>query len=417
MRLENIRYKHFEEPDRMEVQRHAIEAATQDPGRIIGEYRQDPRSFDGRYVAADLFKEMFAEYRESAESRNRYNNAVHNSAAVLASALYGENLSAPREEGRGTVYLLSGSPGAGKTSMVLKQNVLPADALMVYEGQLSNFDTSREKIERAIAAGARPHIIVVHARSEEARDNTLRRYYEEGRGSSIATIAQIQGGLPDSIQQLATQFGNALMLDIIDVRDRANPVHLRGFDNIDVLRSEGTNEHIKQRLQARIDELRDGNRISDGAYRQAAGQAPGQRVNVDRERDPRNPGNERERVSAQGSRESAVLSADGASSVRGVQRQQSALRITDSKLAQGKVAGQVIEITDTHVLVQTGRNDAVRFARSELSGAVRNGQRIELEFKAADQQHAHQQSKQSVDQSRQREIQQVRSHKQGFDGP
>jgi hypothetical protein len=68
-------------------------------------------------------------------------------------------------------------------------------------------------------------------------------------------------------------------------------------------------------------------------------------------------------------------------------------------------------------LVQTGRNDAVRFARSELSGAVRNGQRIELEFKAADQQHAHQQSKQSVDQSRQREIQQVRSHKQGFDGP
>lgn len=103
--------------------------------------------------------------------------------------------------------------------------------------------------------------------------------------------------------------------------------------------------------------------------------------------------------------------------MRGVQRQQSALRITDSKLAQGKVAGQVIEITDTHVLVQTGRNDAVRFARSELSGAVRNGQRIELEFKAADQQHAHQQSKQSVDQSRQREIQQVRSHKQGFDGP
>jgi hypothetical protein len=417
MRLENIRYKHFEEPDRLEVQQRAIAAAIADPGKIISEYRQDPRSFDGRYVAADLFKEMFAEFRESPESRNRYNNAVHNSAAVLASALYTENLAAPREAGRDAVYLLSGSPGAGKTSMVLKQNVLPADALMVYEGQLSNFDTSLDKIQKAITAGLRPHIIVVHARSEEALDNTLRRYYEEGRGSSIATIAQIQGGLPDSLQQLATQFGNALMLDIIDVRDRANPVQLRGFDNIDVLRSEGTNEHIQQRLQARIDELRDGNRISDGAYRQAAGQAPGQRVAVDRERDPRHQGNERERDRPQGSRQAAVLSAEGASPAPGAQRQQSALRITDSKLAQGKVTGQVIEITDTHVLVQTGRNDAVRFARSELSGAVRNGQRVELEFQAAERQQSTQQSKQSAEQSRQREIQQQRAHKQGFDGP
>ncbi|WP_254226047.1 zeta toxin family protein [Burkholderia multivorans] len=207
MKLEDIRYVNFEEPDRRRVQDNAIEAVKKDPGKFFDAYKADARSFEGRYVAADLFKETFPDFSASREARNRYNNPVHNSAAVLSSALFTENLAGPRVSGRDTVYFLTGSPGAGKTSMVLKSGELPRDAVMVFEGQMSNFETSRAKIQQVLDAGYRAHIIVVHARVENALDNTLQRFYEEGRGSSIATIANIVGRLPESLEQLNSVFG------------------------------------------------------------------------------------------------------------------------------------------------------------------------------------------------------------------
>ena len=257
MKLEDIRYVNFEEPDRRRVQDNAIEAVKKDPGKFFDAYKADARSFEGRYVAADLFKETFPDFSASREARNRYNNPVHNSAAVLSSALFTENLAGPRVSGRDTVYFLTGSPGAGKTSMVLKSGELPRDAVMVFEGQMSNFETSRAKIQQVLDAGYRAHIIVVHARVENALDNTLQRFYEEGRGSSIATIANIVGRLPESLEQLNSVFGPNLLLDVVDVRDRANPVQLQGFENIEVLKSEGNYEHIQRRLQQRVEDQRE----------------------------------------------------------------------------------------------------------------------------------------------------------------
>ncbi|UVA77153.1 zeta toxin family protein [Pandoraea commovens] len=382
MELEKIRYVPLDEPDRARVQESAIESAQSAPERFIQAYVEDVRSFGGRYVSADLFKETFSDYSESPAARNRYNIPVHNTAAVLSSALFSQNLERAREEGRDTVYFLTGSPGAGKTSMVLKENELPRNAHELFEGQMSSFDTSVAKIRQVLEAGFRANIIVVHARSEDALENTLRRFYEEGRGSPIATIAKIQGGLPQSLDQLGAHFGNDLALDIIDVRDRANPVHLRGFENVSVLRSEGTNEQIQERLLAAIEHYRSTGRINDEAYRQAAGLVPRDYRAMDQQRHARYQGDERERAVAPGGREAAVL--NGAhNKEHGDGRQPlHPVRITDSSKAGSQIVGKVIEVTDEHVLVQTGKSDAVRFDRSELSREVTAGQRISLEFKA-----------------------------------
>jgi hypothetical protein len=381
MELENIRYVNFDEPDRRRVQEQAIESARSAPEKHIGTYREDVRSFDGRYVAADLFKETFAAYSESRESRNRYNQPVHNSAAVLSSALFNENLRAKREPGRDTVYILTGSPGAGKTSLVLKQGQLPRDAAMVFEGQMANFDTSRDKIQRVLDAGYRAHIIVVHPRVEDALDKTLERFYEEGRGSSTATIARIVGGLPDSLERLNSFFGNSLLLDIIDVRDRSNPVNLRGFENVNVLKSEGNYEHIQQRLQSRLEQQRDAGRIDEDAYRQAAGLSPRDRLAMDRERHEGHQGDARERGIPAGSGGQAVLKhPDGAQNFA---PGEFAGRVTQaSELDRNTVVrGQVIKVTDEHVLVQTGRSTAVQFARSDISGNVHTGQKVQMDYR------------------------------------
>lgn len=385
MELEKIRYVAFEEPDRRLVQDRAIEAATLYPESQIRAYVEDLRSFGGRYVAADLFKETFSDYSASREARNRYNIPVHNSAAVLSSALFAQNLAAPREPGRDTVYFLTGSPGAGKTSMVLKENALPPNAHMVFEGQMSSFETSQQKISQVLAAGYKANIVVVHARAENALDNTLRRFYEEGRGSPIATIAKIQGGLPQSLDQLGATFGGDLVLDIIDVRDRANPTHFSGFHNVSVLRSEGTSEQIQQRLQVAIEQYRQTGRISDDAYRQAAGLVPNDHRTVDQQRHARDQGDARERGSTSGGRQAAVLKNDHTKEHGAARPLQAAFRLTESTDAGPVVAGRVIEVTDQHVLIQTGKRDVVRFEPSALSGSVKVGQRLQLEFREIEQ--------------------------------
>ncbi|MBU9236340.1 zeta toxin family protein [Burkholderia multivorans] len=264
--------------------------------------------------------------------------------------------------------------------MVLKSGELPRDAVMVFEGQMSNFETSRAKIQQVLDAGYRAHIIVVHARVENALDNTLQRFYEEGRGSSIATIANIVGRLPESLEQLNSVFGPNLLLDVVDVRDRANPVQLQGFENIEVLKSEGNYEHIQRRLQQRVEDQREFGRIDEDAYRQALGLAPRDRVGLDRAGHDWDQGNARERASAERSGGQTLLTAPPSRSH--ITHVPPGLRITESTSLKPDVVvqGKVIDVSDKQVLVQTSRTDAVRFSKDELSGNVYQGQNVQLNF-------------------------------------
>lgn len=274
IRLEAIRANVYEQPDRNHVQAEVIAAVKQDPQWFIDTYKRHPESFEGRYVAADLFKETFQEYAASKESRNRYNGPVHNSAAVLSSELFKQNLKDRSEPARDVVVFLTGTPGAGKTSQVLANGQLDANVRMVFEGQMANPVTSIEKIQLALDAGLKPVIHVVHALPENALSNTFKRYEEVGRGASIGVMSSIQGQLPDSLREIQKQYGDAVLLIVTDVRDRNNPKQELGWSNIDLLRSEGNHEQIKQRLSTALEQGRESGAIRAGAYRQAAGLPP-----------------------------------------------------------------------------------------------------------------------------------------------
>ena len=65
MALEPIHRQQFADPDRARVQDEAIASAMGRTEKHIKRYCDDLRSFGGRYVAADLFKETFDQYAES----------------------------------------------------------------------------------------------------------------------------------------------------------------------------------------------------------------------------------------------------------------------------------------------------------------------------------------------------------------
>jgi fido (protein-threonine AMPylation protein) len=273
--LEPIRVNQYPEPDRATVQAAVMTAVQSDPQWFIDAYRRDERSMEGRYVAADLFKETFEEFSASNESRNRYNGPVHNSAAVLSAELFRQNLADKSEPQRDTVILLTGVPGAGKTtSVMVRDQGLPEHVRAVFEGQMSNPATAIDKVQRILDAGFRPVVQVVHALPETALANTLKRFEEEGRGASIQVMSSIQGDLPDSLAQVKKQFGDAVELVVIDVRDHTRPAKYQGWEQLDLLRSEGNHEQIKQRLSTALERHRAQGSIPENAYRQAAGLPP-----------------------------------------------------------------------------------------------------------------------------------------------
>jgi len=267
-----IKRQEFSSVDRQAVQDMVIEAVERDPEKFLRGYVADTRSFGGRYISADLMKEQFDQYAISREGRNRYNQPVHNAAAVLAAEQFRRMMEAPPEPGRNTVMFLTGCPGAGKTTAVMEAGGLPGFCHAIYEGQLSRPETGMEKIQLALDAGHQPVIVAVHPLPEIALSNTLSRFEGYGRGSSIHAMADIQGNLPNGLVEIHRRFGNAVELHIADYRNPYNPVRYNGWEHLSVLRSEGSYDQIKQRLDAALERHRA--EISVSAWRQAKGLAP-----------------------------------------------------------------------------------------------------------------------------------------------
>jgi len=272
--LEPISLRGFKDPGLLEAERTVVEAVRRDPEIFIARYLKFEQSFGGRYVNSDLFKETFAVYAGSRESRTRYNTVVHNSAAVLAAEQFRRILADKREPERDTAVFLTGIPGAGKTSIVMANGKLAPEYHVIFEGQLATPATSIAKIRQAIDAGLRPIIVVVHTKPEAALENTFRRFDKVGRGASIAAMSNIQGGLPDGLAAVHRHFGDTVALQIIDKRNILKTEMLEGWNSLGILGSEGDREQIRQRLEAALDQSRAAGSISDACWRQAAGLAP-----------------------------------------------------------------------------------------------------------------------------------------------
>lgn len=92
-------------------------------------------------------------------------------------------------EGQDTVIFLTGLPGAGKTSSVVNDGQIDPNIKAIYESQLVNTRDKSilDKFQQAINSRAKIDIIVVHAKPEDALENTFKRFSSayDGRGASI----------------------------------------------------------------------------------------------------------------------------------------------------------------------------------------------------------------------------------------
>lgn len=267
----------FDDKEKARVQDIVMGKAFKDPERLIKEYTTDVRTFNGRYIASDMMKEVFIEFSQSPEHRNRFNNAVHNTAAALAAKHFENELHKPIENGRDTVVFLTGSPGAGKTSSVLNEGSFPDHVKVIFEGQLANAHQNPatiSKIQQAIDKGLKVEITAVNPKPEQALENTFKRFADpaDGRGAPISTMARIQGNTYDGLKYIHDKFGDQVSLTIVDKpNDNQNEIKYTGWQHLDVLKSQGTEAEIKQRLETHLTHQYSQGKINDECFKQAAG--------------------------------------------------------------------------------------------------------------------------------------------------
>lgn len=271
MALEPIRITHPVDPDRAAVEQRVVRAAESDPERFLAAYVRHPESFGGRYVGADLMKETLPEYAASPVSRGRYNNAVHNTAAVLASAQFSRAVGDRSDPMRQGAIFLTGSPGSGKTSLVLANGFEPTTRVM-YEGQLVDA-SAHAKVTAALDAGLYVGVVAILPRIEDAFENTLKRFELVGRGASIATMAKIHDGTPNGIESLHAAFGNRINIQVTDNRDRNNPRTYGIREGLALWQEELSHGSTEQRLNDQLYRIRRDGRGSDDFERQARGRA------------------------------------------------------------------------------------------------------------------------------------------------
>ena len=265
----------FTDPELAKVQQAVIDRVANDTQGLINDYKAKDNTFDGRYIASDMMKEVFEEFNQSPAHRNQFNNAVHNAAASLAAEHFKQMASQAPSEGRDTVIMLTGAVGAGKTSSVLNDGRMEANVALIYEGQLANPNQATlDKFETALNAGYKVEVVAIHPKPEQALENTFKRFNDpnDGRGGSIGAIARIQGNTYDGLKAINEKFGDKVKLTVVDKAggNQDTTKHI-GWDKLDLLKSHGNEQAIEARLEDHLVKNYKEGRIDNDTFKQSAG--------------------------------------------------------------------------------------------------------------------------------------------------
>lgn len=315
MALEPIKPLDVAQPDRADVQRRVIAAVEADPERFLTAYAAHKDSYGGRYVCADLMKDVIPEYAASKEARGRYNAVVHNAAAVLAAEQYRRVIADGSDPARTEALFVTGMPGAGKTSQLQRAAAVAGDRLspdirVIYEGQLVDAGSSAVKVQQAIDAGLHPTVVAVLPRPEQALEFSIKRFDEYGRGAGVGVMTRIQEGTPDGLNGLLERFGDRIAIEVHDVRDRLNPVRHNGRDGIEVWQEELSHGSVRERLTTEFERRRAAGLVSEDAQRQFRGEPPYQERFAVHGRDARrSAGNVPGRSDPEGDGDTSILNA------------------------------------------------------------------------------------------------------------
>lgn len=171
---------------------------------LINDYIRDNRKDSGAIVIdTDLAREYSKDYAASQESRAGLANAVHEPASEISKRAYEAALTLPPTNNE--VVFLAGGGGSGKSS-ALKISTLENKADIIYDGTLSNFKSSKQKIDQALESGRNVTILYSHSGVGPGAQRAMKRALRIGRAVPVDSLAKAHYESPRTFLQLSEAF-------------------------------------------------------------------------------------------------------------------------------------------------------------------------------------------------------------------
>ncbi len=247
-----------------------------DHDAAVKEYATRPDSESGKVLNTDVARELSPDYLAD---RTRSAD-VHEPASGFVKRLYAEKLAALPPNGE--VMFTSGGTGAGKTTAINSVGDIKAmkdDADIVYDTNMNTLGSARQKIDQALASGAKVRIVhvqrdPVEALVQGALPRAMRQREEFGSGRTVPVVehARTHRGAAEVIQQLADHYkGNPdVRITVIDnTRGKGQAAKsdlqfVKGFDY----------NGVEGRLNEALEAQRNAGAISEDVFRGTQGESP-----------------------------------------------------------------------------------------------------------------------------------------------
>ncbi len=206
--------------DRAVVEKKFIDWVEEDLPRAIEAYWAKARELGTpNEIGGDIAKELSPDYAESKESRLRYTQSIAKATSWLATQVYNDAMSRPIKPGHWPVVLATaGGTGSGKSSAREIEALKPyfANADLIFDSTLSDYDSAVAKIEAAKASGRKFVATYIYREPLDAYVNgVLPRAEKTGRTVSLAEgHAKTHTNSPRVFNRLMAEYANDPMVEL-----------------------------------------------------------------------------------------------------------------------------------------------------------------------------------------------------------
>lgn len=172
----------------------------------------------GSEINTDLARELSPEYRADL---TRWSVAVHEPASRLAKLAYARLLETLPN---GSTIVFSGGGGGSGKGYALGKTGIKARADAVYDLTMGNYDSTKAKIEQALAAGMKVQIAFVRTPFEVAISRAVERTkIENGRVVAITAFAEAHVGAPQTFNEFLTDYAGNTNVEITLIDNTETP--------------------------------------------------------------------------------------------------------------------------------------------------------------------------------------------------
>jgi hypothetical protein len=236
-----------------------------DPEGMIARYNAIPDTEGGKVLDTDLFRELSPNYLADRTLATE----IHEAASALNKGLYERRLAETAGQ-EGTWVFTGGGPASGKSSGPAK--AMRADADLIYDGSMANFDAMVNRIDSALDSGKNAKLVFIDRAPEKAiglavgRAMGQARRFGSGRTIPKDEFVRMHMESRETIKKLAERYKDFDNVDItvIDNNGVQGQEFIKSIEDIPDL---DYNESLK-RVEEALEEMRSEGegRISQNIY-------------------------------------------------------------------------------------------------------------------------------------------------------